>query len=96
MDGGQRWLQLHSCLTSATIPLAARASGAVALLYRAALSSVLLLHISDVVPISGRYHLQLGQHPVLVPRAIARLLREQAAAAAARPGAPCCGGRRSP
>jgi hypothetical protein len=91
LDGDQRWPQLHTCLTDDTIPLAARASGAVALLYGAALSRILQLRISDLVTISGRCHLQLGQHPVLVPPAIARLLREQTAAAATRPAAPEAG-----
>ncbi len=86
--GDQRWQQLRTCLADATIPLAARASGVVALLYGAALSQVLLLHVADVATISGRCHLRLGQHPVLVPPAIARLLRDQAAAAATQPTAP--------
>ena len=86
VDGDQRWRQLHTCLTDATIPLAARASGAVALLYGAPLSRILLLHISDLAGINGRSHLRLGEHPVLVPPTIARLLNEQAATAAAQPG----------
>ena len=88
LDGDQRWQQLHTCLTDTTIPLTARASGAVALLYGTALSHILQLHISDLATISGRCHLRLGQHPVLVPPAIARLLNEQAATAATRPAAP--------
>ena len=91
LDGDQRWRHLHACLTDATIPLAARVSGAVALLYGAAISRILQLRISGLVTISGRCHLQLAQHPVLVPPAIARLLREQAAAAAPRPAAPEAG-----
>ena len=88
LDGDQRWQQLRTCLTDDTIPLAARASAAVALLYGAPLSQVLQLHIADVATISGRCHLRLGQHPVLVPPAIARLLRQQAATAATQPTAP--------
>ncbi|MGI8452091.1 MAG: hypothetical protein ACR2MP_33885 [Streptosporangiaceae bacterium] len=88
LDGDQRWQQLHTCLTDDTFPLAARASGAVALLYGAALSHILLLRLSDLATLSGRCHLRLGEHPVLVPPAIARLLIEQAATAATQPGAP--------
>jgi hypothetical protein len=91
LAGDQRWNQLHTCLTGTAIPLAARASGAVALLYGAVLSRVLLLHLDDVVTISGRCHLRLGQHPVLVPPAIARLLREQADVAAVQPAASAAG-----
>lgn len=58
LGGDQRWQQLRTCLTDATIPLAARASGAVALLYGAALSQILLLHVADVATISGRCHLR--------------------------------------
>lgn len=61
---------------------------AIALLYGAALGHILMLRISDVVTVNGRCHLRLGQHPVLLPPAIARLIRDQAAAAAARPAAP--------
>jgi hypothetical protein len=82
LDGDQRRQQLQTCLNDTTIPLAARASGAVALLYGAPLSGILRLRLSDLVTISGRCHLQLGQHPVLVPPAVARVLGEQAAAAA--------------
>ena len=88
LGGDQRWQQLRTCLTDATIPLAARASGVVALLYGAALSQILLRHVADVATISGRCHLRLGQHPVLVPPAIARLLHDQAATAATQPTAP--------
>jgi hypothetical protein len=91
LDGDQRWTQLHTCLTDAAIPLSARASGAVALLYGAALSRVLLLRLDDVVTVSGRCHLRLGSHPVLVPPAIARLLREQANVAAVQPSASVAG-----
>jgi hypothetical protein len=76
LGGDQRWQQLRSCLTDATIPLAARASGAVALLYGAPLGHVLRLRVADVVTISGRCHLRSGQYPVLVPPAIAQFLNE--------------------
>ena len=85
----QRWQHLNGCLTGATpLPLAARAAAAITLLYGAPLTQVLTLRGADILTISGRSHLQLGQHPVLLPPAVARLLGQQATAAAAQPAAP--------
>ena len=43
---------------------------------------------ADVLTISGRSHLRLSEHPVLLPPAVARLISQQAETAAARPTAP--------
>jgi hypothetical protein len=84
----QRWQHLNSCLTGdTTLPLAARAAAAITLLYGPPLTQVLTLRTTDVLDISGRRHLRLGKHPVLLPPAIARLIGQQATAAA-QPTAP--------
>lgn len=88
LPGDQRWQHLRTCLTSTGMPLTVRAAGAIALLYGAALSHILALEVGDVITINGRCHLKLDQHPVLLPPAIARLIRQQATAAAAQPAAP--------
>jgi hypothetical protein len=43
---------------------------------------------TDLPAISGHSHLRLGEHPFLLPPAVARLIGQQATAAAARPPAP--------
>jgi hypothetical protein len=88
LTGDQRWQQLSHCLTGTTMPLTARAAGASTLLYCAAVSHILTLRTRDVVTINGRCHIHLGEHPVLLPPALASLIGQQLAAAAARPAAP--------
>ncbi len=89
LAGNQRWQHLRTCLTdSATLPLAARSAAAIALLYGAPLTHVLSMRTTDILTISGRSHLRLGEHPVLLPPAIAGLIRRQAAEAGSRPPAP--------
>jgi hypothetical protein len=88
LAGDQRWQHLHTCLTSTSMPLTVRAAGAIALLYGAALSHILMLRTNDVTTINGRCHIQLSQHPLLLPPALARLIRQQAAVAAAWPPTP--------
>ena len=85
----QRWQHLHACLgDDAALPLAARAAAAITLLYGAPLTQVLTLRAADVLTINGRSHLRLGEHPVLLPPAIARLIGQQAETAASQPTAP--------
>ena len=89
LPGDQRWHHLRACLAGdTTLPLAARAAAAMTLLYGAPLTQVLALRTTDVLTISGRSHLRLGQHPVLLPPAMVGLIRRQAAEADARPPAP--------
>ena len=89
LAGDQRWQHLRTCLTdSATLPLAARSAAAIALLYGAPLTHVLSMRTTDILTISGRSHLRLGEHPVLLPPALAGLIRRQAAEAGSRPPAP--------
>jgi hypothetical protein len=46
------------------------------------------MRITDILTISGRSHLQLGQYPVLLPPAIAALIRRQAITANSLSAAP--------
>ncbi len=89
LPGDQRWLHLRACLTGdTTLPPGARAAAAVTLLYGVPLTQVLALRTTDVLTISGRSHLRLGEHPVLLPPAMADLIRRQAAEADSRSAAP--------
>ena len=85
----ERWQHLNGCLTGATpLPLAARAAAAITLLYGAPLTQVLAMRTADVLDISGRSHLRLGKHPVLLPPAAARLVGQQATNAAVQLAGP--------
>jgi hypothetical protein len=85
----ERWQHLRGCLDGSTpLPLAARAAAAITLLYGAPLARVVTLRAADVLTISGHSHLRLGEHPVLLPPAVDRLVGQQAKDAAARPPAP--------
>ena len=85
----QRWQHLRACLDGdTTLPVAARAAAAITLLYGAPLTQVLTLRAADVLTISGRVHLRLGQHPVLLPPAVASLLGQQVTNSADQPTAP--------
>jgi len=46
------------------------------------------MRTADVLDISGRNHLRLGDRPVLLPPAVARLIGQQATTATARPATP--------
>lgn len=89
LPGDQRCHHLRTCLTGGTaLPLATRVAAAITLLYGAPLTHVLQMRTTDTLTVSGRSHLRLGEHPVLLPPAIAGLIRRQAAEASSRPAAP--------
>jgi hypothetical protein len=46
------------------------------------------MRAADIVTIKGRSHLRLSEHPVLLPPAVAGLIRRQAAEAGSRLPAP--------
>jgi hypothetical protein len=77
----ERWAALKRCLHDEALPLQVRAAGSLVLLFGLSVRRVSNLHAADVATESTRTHLRLGQHALLVPPAVAALLRRQQAQA---------------
>jgi hypothetical protein len=79
IDEDDRWDHLRRCLTDEQLPLDARASGALVLLYGLPVSRISELRADAVVHHDDRTYLDLGAHPLLLlPPAVAALLDRQA------------------
>lgn len=68
--------QLHRCLTDTTMDLDLRAGGALILLYGINVTRVVAIKRSQVVERSGAHFLNLADHDLLLPPALADLLVE--------------------
>ncbi len=76
-----RWTHLRRCLHDTTLPLPARAAGALLLLYGLPVSRISALHADQIDREGNRTLLRLGAHRVLLPPAVADLLLAQPDAA---------------
>jgi hypothetical protein len=90
LDHDERWQHLLACLDgSSPMPLSARAAVVIALLYGVQLTRVARLRTTDIIMSDDRPHLLLGSHPMLLFPAVASLISQQAAqAAASQPAGP--------
>jgi hypothetical protein len=73
-----RWGHLRRLLADERLPLDARASGALVLLYGLPVSRITELRADDVTRRDGHTYLNLGAQPLLLPPAVAALLDRQA------------------
>lgn len=73
----ERWAALKRCLHDSTLPLEARAAGALVLLYGLSVRRVSSLHADHLDTDGDATYLRLGQHKLLLPPAVASLLRRQ-------------------
>lgn len=73
----ERWTQLRRCLHEDTLPHRVRAAGALVLLFGIPVSTVNTLRHSHLRTSPDSTHLQLGQHHLLLPPAVADLLLAQ-------------------
>lgn len=89
----QRWQQLQRCLHDPVLPRQVRVAGALLLLYGHPISRTVQLKATQLSHADGNTYLAFGQHPVLLPPALAQLIRELHATAT--PTA-VLGGRGSP
>lgn len=78
LDDDQRWHLLHRCLTDETLPIEARAAGALILLF--ALQAQHLRHLTaDQLTEQGDdTYLAAGRHPILLPPRLGVMLRSLA------------------
>ncbi|MGY6655354.1 hypothetical protein ACXIZN_24645 [Amycolatopsis sp. TRM77291] len=73
-----RWTQLRRCLHETALPTAVRAAGALVLLFGLPLSRITTLQHHDIhTDPDGNDWLQLADHRLLLPAAVAALLRDQ-------------------
>ncbi len=77
----ERWTHLRRCLHDATLPLPARAAGALLLVYGLPVSRISTLHADQITTEGNRILLRLGAHGILLPPAVADLLLAQRDAA---------------
>ncbi|MET9644804.1 MULTISPECIES: hypothetical protein [Streptomyces] len=74
--GTEHWAHLERCLREDTLPLDVRTAGTLMLLYGMPITKVIELttgHLHDGHP----PHLQIGDHPAVLPPAVHQLLRHQ-------------------
>ncbi|MCK9903884.1 hypothetical protein CC117_27815 [Parafrankia colletiae] len=76
-----RWTHLRRCLHDTTLPLNARAAGALLLLYGLPVSRISTLRVDQLQTDDSRAFLQLGGHKLLLPPAVAAVLLAQRDAA---------------
>jgi hypothetical protein len=74
IDEGLHIDQLHRCLNDDTIEIDLRAGGALILLYAINTTRVIALRRNQLHDRAGDTYLQLGEHELLLPPAIAQLL----------------------
>lgn len=77
----QRWQQLQRCLHDPALPHQVRTAGALLLLYGQPISRTVQMEAAQLSHANGSTYLAFGQHPVLLPPALARLIQEQHATA---------------
>lgn len=84
LDDDQRWQLLQRCLTDETIPIQARAAGALTLLFALQAQRIRHLTADQLTEKGGNTYLKAGRHPILLPPRLGALLRDLAA----RPATP--------
>jgi hypothetical protein len=73
-----RWTQLRRCLHDTTLPTAVRAAGALVLLFGLPVSRITTLRHHDIrTDPDGNDWLQMADHQLLIPAAVATLLHHQ-------------------
>jgi len=72
----QRWHQLNRCLHETALPLRARVTGALVLLYGQPVSRIVQLKPTQLSRHHEQAYLVLDQHPVLIPPRLADLIEE--------------------
>jgi hypothetical protein len=70
----QRWDQLQRCLRDQSLPLHIRVAGGLLLLYGQPVSRTVQITTTQISHRDGSTYLTFGQHPVLLPPALARLI----------------------
>src|SRR5260370_13834848 len=78
LDDDQRWQLLQPCLTDETIPIQARAAGALTLLFALQAQRIRHLTADQLTEKGGDTYLTAGRHPILVPPRLGVLLRDLA------------------
>ena len=80
----QRWQLLQRCLTDETIPIQARAAGALTLLFALQAQRIRHLTAGQLTEKGGDTYLKAGRYPILLPPRLGALLRDLAS----RPATP--------
>ncbi|WP_327643760.1 hypothetical protein [Micromonospora zamorensis] len=78
LDDDQRWHLLHRCLTDQTLPVEARAAGALILLFGLQTQHIRHLTADQLTEHGDDTYLAVGQHPILLPPRLGSLLQSLA------------------
>lgn len=78
LDDTERWQLLHRCLTDETLPIEARAVGALTLLFALQPRRIRHLTADQLTEKDENTYLRAGRHPILLPPRLGALLRELA------------------
>ncbi|MGP3921462.1 hypothetical protein [Nonomuraea sp. 10N515B] len=74
LDDDERWQLLHRCLTDETLPIEARAAGALTLLFALQAQRIRHLTADQLTEKGDDTYLMAGRHPILLPPRLGALL----------------------
>ncbi|HUY52106.1 MAG TPA: hypothetical protein VMV92_41460 [Streptosporangiaceae bacterium] len=78
LDDDHRWQLLHRCLTDETLPIEARAAGALTILLALQAQRIRQLTADQLTEKDDDTYLTAGRHPILLPPRLGMLLRDLA------------------